>query len=412
MRTKEKIGIAFIVFLMIPVLNVVATIFTPFFQGGTLNPGVVRGIILALFCVWFILTRAKLNTITNSTYIFLVYLLFLCFLSDSFTTSFYIYNKVFVASLFLPLSLYFISSEYKFSLFIRSCLLALLLLELNFLASNILGIGFATYQDESILFGESGVNITKYMVIFIIIVPFCLKYEQSRKWRILGILLLIIGIIIVVLGMKRSAILAIASGFVLYALFTPYKSRMIRIIPFVGILVILTGPYYIPIIKKRFESREEKVSMTYDQLQDNEDEGRLLEVQYTMDQTFNDSFERIFIGYNLFMKKPFSGHKRMLHIDYMNMLGGAGLIGLSIFLFIYYKLWHVARKIKRRLRNSMMQKEIHATIIALIGVQVFMSLGGTMQGLDLRGSILLIIGALLGLSLQHLKKQEKKEHDA
>jgi hypothetical protein len=147
--------------------------------------------------------------------------------------------------------------------------------------------------------------------------------------------------------------------------------------------------------------------MTYQQLQENEEEGRLLEVQYTMNQTFNDSFERIFIGYNIFMKKPFAGHMRMLHIDYMNMLGGAGLIGLSIFIFIYYKIWSVAKKIKKRLYYSTFQREIYATIVALIGVQIFMSIGGTMQGLDLRGTILLIIGALLGLSLQNLKKEGK-----
>lgn len=391
--------------MIIPVINVIATIFTPFFQGGTLNPGVVRGVILALFCIWFILTRAKFNFITNSTYIFLAYLFLLCLFSESFITSFYIYNKVFVASLLLPLSLFFVSSEKRFTYFIRSCLISLFLLELNFIISNILGIGFATYQDESILFGESGVNITKYMVIFIMILPFYLKYEQIKTYRVLGIILLIIGLIIVILGMKRSAILAISAGFILYALFTPYKSRMIRIIPFAAVLVVLSGPYYIPIIIKRFESREQKVSMTYEQLQDNEDEGRLLEVQYTMNQTFDDSFERIFIGYNLFMKKPFSGHMRMLHIDYMNMLGGAGLIGLSIFIFIYYKIWSVAKKIKKRLYYSTFQREIYATIVALIGVQIFMSIGGTMQGLDLRGTILLILGALLGLSLQNLKKE-------
>lgn len=388
-------------------INVIATIFTPFFQGGTLNPGVVRGIILTLFCIWFILTRAKLNFITNSTYLFLGYLFLLCLFSESFITSFYIYNKVFVASLLLPLSLFFVSSENRFHYFIRSCLISLFLLELNFIISNILGIGFATYQDESILFGESGVNITKYMVIFIMVIPFYLKYEQNKTYRILGVILLISGIIIVLLGMKRSAILAISAGFILYAFFTPYKSRMIRIIPIVAVLVVLSGPYYIPLIIKRFESREQKVSMTYEQLQDNEDEGRLLEVQYTMSQTFDDSFERIFIGYNLFMKKPFSGHMRMLHIDYMNMLGGAGLIGLSIFIFIYYKIWTVAKNIKKRLYYSKFQKEIYATIVSLLGVQIFMSIGGTMQGLDLRGTVLLIIGALLGLSLQNLKKEVK-----
>ena len=208
------------------------------------------------------------------------------------------------------------------------------ILELNFLVSNFLGIGFATYKDESILFGESGVNITKYMVIFIMLIPFYLKYEKNKSLRIIASILLISGIIIVILGMKRSAILAISGGFLVYALMTPYKSRILRITPFIAAFVLLSGPYYIPIIEKRFKARQERVSMTYNQLSSSEEEGRLLEVQYTIEQTLGDSFDRIFIGYDLFLKKQFQGHRRMLHIDYMNMLGGAGIIGLSFFLFI------------------------------------------------------------------------------
>jgi O-antigen ligase len=281
----------------------------------------------------------------------------------------------------------------------------LAILELNFLVSNFLGIGFATYKDESILFGESGVNITKYMVIFIMLIPFYLKYEKNKSLRILASILLISGIIIVILGMKRSAILAISGGFLVYALMTPYKSRILRITPFITAFVLLSGPYYIPIIEKRFKARQERVSMTYNQLSSSEEEGRLLEVQYTIEQTFGDSFDRIFIGYDLFLKKQFQGHRRMLHIDYMNMLGGAGIIGLSFFLFIYCRIWFFAKKIKRTGANSLAKNEIFAMICALLGVQAFMSFGGTMQGLDLRGTILLLLGAFLALGLQELKKE-------
>jgi hypothetical protein len=45
-------------------------------------------------------------------------------------------------------------------------------------------------------------------------------------------------------------------------------------------------------------------------------------------------------------------------------------------------------------------------ICALLGVQTFMSFGGTMQGLDLRGTILLLLGAFLALGLQELKKED------
>jgi hypothetical protein len=89
----------------------------------------------------------------------------------------------------------------------------------------------------------------------------------------------------------------------------------------------------------------------------------------------------------------------------MNMLGGAGIIGLSFFLFIYWRIWFFAKKIKRTGANSLAKNEIFAMICALLGVQAFMSFGGTMQGLDLRGTILLLLGAFLALGLQELKKE-------
>jgi hypothetical protein len=89
----------------------------------------------------------------------------------------------------------------------------------------------------------------------------------------------------------------------------------------------------------------------------------------------------------------------------MNMLGGAGIIGLSFFLFIYWRIWFFAKKIKRTGANNLAKNEIFAMICALLGVQAFMSFGGTMQGLDLRGTILLLLGAFLALGLQELKKE-------
>ena len=58
--------------------------------------------------------------------------------------------------------------------------------------------------------------------------------------------------------MKRSAILALSGGFLIYALMTPYKSRILRITPFIAAFVLLSGPYYIPIIEKRFKARQER----------------------------------------------------------------------------------------------------------------------------------------------------------
>ena len=51
-----------------------------------------------------------------------------------------------------------------------------------------------------------------------------------------------------------------------------------------------------------------------------------------------------------------------------------------------------------------------ATLCALLGVQAFLSIGGTIQGVNLRGYILFLLGALLSVSIFYLQ-QEIKKHE-
>jgi len=49
-----------------------------------------------------------------------------------------------------------------------------------------------------------------------------------------------------------------------------------------------------------------------------------------------------------------------------------------------------------------------ATICALIGVQAFLSIGGTMQGVNLRGYILFLLGGLLSVSIFYFQQRIQK----
>ena len=98
----------------------------------------------------------------------------------------------------------------------------------------------------------------------------------------------------------------------------------------------------------------------------------------------------------------------MLHVDYMNMLGGAGIVGLILFLFVYYKIFQLANRIRKKLVNHLQVNEMFATICALIGVQAFLSIGGTMQGVNLRGYILFLLGGLLSVSIFYFQQRIQK----
>ena len=401
----------FLIILLIPIINVSAAILTPLFPPRALNPGVIRGLFLTVFTIWFLFTQYKSNVFGKITIAFLVYIFTLCWLSDDFNTSIYIFNKVYIASILLLIGYHYVRNPIRFLLFQRAFLVSLFLLELYVISANIFGWGFATYKDDSVFFGETGVNITKYIVIFVIGIPLYLKTEKDKQYRNLAIVLLFIGVIITFIGMKRSAILALGFGFVMYSFLTPYKTRLVRSLPLIIVVIFITSPFYLPIILKRFESREKKVSMTYANLTQSETEGRVVEVKLTINETFNAGLDRLLFGYNVFLKKNYLGHKRMLHVDYMNMLGGAGIIGLFLFIFSYFKIYQFINRIYREMKKYKYIKELFATAVSLIAVQGLLSIGGTMQGLDLRGAILMNLGALASISSYYYLYPNNLEYD-
>jgi hypothetical protein len=260
--------------------------------------------------------------------------------------------------------------------------------------SNVFNIGTQTYKDESVYFGETGVNITKSLTIFLIILPLYIRLETNRIFRLIAIYLIFIGATFVLLGMKRSSILALLSGFFFYFLLTPYKGRIVSVIPIVLGLLVLASPYIFPIIEKRFSARQQRVSMTYNQLRESETEGRVVELQLTLQESFSGNFSKLFIGYNVFLKKDYLGHQRMLHVDYTNMLGGAGILGLFLFIIGYLNSLFNIRKLYLKLKSIVLMREFFAVSASLIAIQAFLSIGGTLQGVTLRGYILLLLGAI------------------
>jgi hypothetical protein len=400
----KKYGYLFLFISIIPLFNVVTSLATPFFP-GSLNPGIFRGIILSLFLLWYMIILYKHNFITQPTIIFITYLFILCWFSNLPLTSLYIYNKVIITCLMFIVGLQSFNSTEKFKFLLRIIVLSLIFQELYFLYSNVAGIGRMSYRDDSVFFGETGVNMTKAMVIFLIALPAFLRIEKNKNWKLIAFIVFLIGTIIVIFGMKRSAILALMSGFIIYLIFTPYKSRIIKFLPILLIIAFITSPLYLSIIEKRYKKRQERVSMSYDQLKENESEGRVLEIKYTIEDAFEEGAARLFFGYNLFLVKDFNGHGRMLHVDYMNMLGGAGIIGLGLFLYVYYRIGWLLWRIKQKMKNNLFIAELSATGLALIAVQAFLSIGGTMQGVNLRGYILFLLGAILSVMIFMYNKQ-------
>jgi len=94
----------------------------------------------------------------------------------------------------------------------------------------------------------------------------------------------------------------------------------------------------------------------------------------------------------------------MLHIDFINLLSGSGIIGLLLFLTFYFSIYFYFRKFYRYLKSFRLFRQFNALLISLFVMQFFMSIAGTIQGIEIRGTILFYMGAILGVVKNEAKQ--------
>lgn len=388
-----------LIVLAIPIINVVATIAVGHISGGFLNPGTLRaGVIFFLFI--FVFSRGfPSGRVVLPTYFLILFMFLACFLSTSFFESFYVYLRFVIASLLFVVAYMGIKTKTQFALFNRVIIFVLAVQIVYVLLSNIFQFGSSDYLDESFYFGETGVNITKEMVVAIFSAPLFYSLERSKGWRMVATVLFVSALIIVLIGLKRAALLSVGAGMLIYFLLSPQKARAIRIILFASIFLVIISPYFIDLVYDRFEARSKKVSMSYEEI--DEDEGRVQEINIVWDSFLERDVVKKMVGNDPFlMKDDYFGIRRMIHIDYLSLLDGGGIIGLFLYLWVYFAILYHILIYSLGFKNNGFYSELKTIGITLIVIQLIMGLAGTITGIGLRGLVLLYLGAICGV-LQH-----------
>ena len=98
----------------------------------------------------------------------------------------------------------------------------------------------------------------------------------------------------------------------------------------------------------------------------------------------------------------------MNHVDLSSILDSFGLIGFILFILWYGLIIRYVFKLKQKLKNRY-DKEIIAVCLALIAVHVAQSISGTITGIEVRGLILLHLGALISLVISRNIVQNNTE---
>ena len=381
--------------LSIPVINIIATITTNYFPPVSINPGSLRAALILMFvALMFIKEDISYSLPNKFNFIFIIYIFLLVFFSADFTYSLIIFLKVIIASLMFTVGFHYIKSlEMLYRLHI-SLFIVLGIILLTVFISNIFSLGLSDYLADTFYFGEAGVNLTKNIAVIALISVVFFDLKQKYPYKYLIISMIILSIIVLIVGLKRSALLGLASGLGTYLILTPSKKKTFIYYFIIVSLLYLLFPYYSSVLHDRFEARQEKTVMTFDRI---EEEGRVNEIKFELEKFSQAGAIQKLFGKDIFLQRRFFGRDRMLHIDFINLLSGSGIIGLSLFLMFYLSIYLYFRKYYKYLKFNRLFRQFNALILSLFVLQFFMSIAGTIEGIELRGTILLYLGSLLGV---------------
>lgn len=381
----------YIFVLSIPIINVVADSTQDYFEAGLASLGYIRALIILFFLSIYFKDFYRKNTLNNLIIVSLGYFFILGFFSSNLLYSQAVFLKYLIGLMMFPVGYYYIRTKGQYQGFLRTMYHVTCIYVFFLIISNIFSLGSSDYLEESVYFGAGRVNMTKSLVLLVLMFPLLLDYDKRKKINILPLLIMVIAVIFILLGVKRSALLSLFIGFFVYYSIAPVKTRVTKGLFVFALILLLTSPLYFKSLEQRFITRQEAGRFDYSKAE--EEEGRVIELQQVL-----DAFTEGNLGYKLFGAEFLNSMtlfqtKRMLHTDYATILAGAGVLGLLLFFSIYYLIYKKSYYLFKAFRSDLEKKNIMAVSISLLIAMLISGIGGTVTEIGIRSLAFLFWGA-------------------
>ncbi len=402
MNNSIKIHLSFFVF-MLPVVHVMANVTTNYFDPGTFNPGFIRTIYIT---VVILLAFYKFNIPEKSLFliaiVFLTYNLVLVFLNEEFLTPLINFFR-----LSLPILLFFvgysvINNQERLDKLFKYYLLALALFLVNIVIVNIMGIGESQYVDDTFYMGGARVGSANELSVFILIALTFILINDQKRWNWFSILLIAGSTIIILVSMRRGAYLTLAGGMIIFTYLIGFTSKKIlRYLVFAGIILVALYPIYSTPLIERYEHR--KITRE-GSLANIEIEGRFQEMEDVPVSLTAGGVSKWLTGtHNLNSEKYWKG--REIHVGYLAILHGSGLIGLGLFLLLIYTLFNKGWRVYKRTKNSKYHKIHLALYFSLIISLLLYLVTSRMHGFNLVAPVFLMMGSIMGTITKNINSR-------
>lgn len=377
--------------LSIPVINVIADSTQNYFAPGLTSPGYLRALIIITFVLLFFKDYYRKNLLNNLILVTLLYYFILGFFSSDFFYTQSVFLKFLVASMMFPLGYYYFKTGERFSSLLRILMWVLGIYVLFIIISNFFSLGSSDYLGESLYFGAGRVNMTKAMVILVLISPISLRFEKNKIVRNIFILIVVMAVIFILAGVKRSAVLGLFIGYFVYYILAPQKTRVTKGIFVIGLILFLTSPFYYGTLIQRIEARQE--AGRFDLSKAEEDEGRVVELKEVLAAYTNGDLAYKLFGAELFNSMEYFKTRRMLHTDYATMFSGSGILGLGAFLLIFYLVLRKSIYLWNKFKNDPVKRNIMAGSVAIVIAVMITGISGTVTAVGLRSIAFIFWGA-------------------
>jgi hypothetical protein len=378
----------------IPAINVLADMLLDYAQVGGWHTGHLRALLMALF-IAVLLPRLRWNATNTLLFGFLFYLFLLLGRSSDPAYSGEMWLRLVVALGMLPVAFSLVRTPGDLRRLNVGVVVSVLIGVLYIAASQVFQWGTKLYGDNSLYFARGGqdVYVTYFIAYTLVLLPLMFEVGSFRaaRSRLAAGSIALSALLVLLLAFRRGSIFGMVGGALVYSLMTRHRARAMRI--WVVAVLVLGAGY--PLYGDRLEAIARDRDITA-YVSDTEI-GRMAEFGIVTREFLNNGPAHALFGSELFNSRVYLQTHRTLHVDYTNLLLGAGLVGLVMYLALYARLLVDVRQRARRLGALPAVREIKAAFFGLVTACLIISLSNQLWSVAPLSLVFLYLGALLGV---------------
>lgn len=376
-----------------------------------------RGGVLAIFravMMVFLILPIIIKNIHNNKYyrwnlVFCFYVIINILFSSDILKSAIISLKIIISIATFIVGFNFFSNRTNFRKLNNSIYYVLLILLFNFIISNVFKIGTSVYDSSnSFLVGNLRDNWNVFTYALLVVPILLIEFKKNKRKTLLIYVLAILNGIILILSIKRIAVVGLFLGLLLFGFLNFNLKGLFKNLIILTIIVFSTFPLYSDLLFSRLDARSDRFEQG-----SLEKEARYLETFYVWEEVFSfDDPVKSILGLEAFNSVGnYAGGSfgdRNLHVDYNLIVNTIGLIGFILYFKIFFEIYYHYRKAKKHIiiTNELIKMQKTFIIIFLL-LPFFTSFAGQMYGMTFRMIIFIYLGANLGGLIKYTKQLKK-----